>query len=294
MAAAREVLPRRRLRPRPKRNTLAPVRLLPSEEARARDGMEQEAFEAEAERLLRAARADGVTLRLLGALAFKQRCPRHARLQETLKRLYTDIDFAAYSKQARQLRALLAREGYVEDEMTYVESEGSRMVLNHPATALHLDVFLDKLEFCHTVRWNGRLEQEEDTIPLAEMLMQKMQIVQINEKDLIDTITLLLEFPLGDSDDDTINMDRVAGICAKDWGWWRTLTMNLGKVRQMAEHYEQLTDDETRRLSDQVQAALDRIEAEPKSMSWKLRSKVGDRKKWYRDVGELVGTPEDA
>jgi hypothetical protein len=70
--------------------------------------------------------------------------------------------------------------------------------------------------------------------------------------------------------------------------------MNLGKVRQMAEHYEQLTDEETARVASQVQAALDRIEAEPKSMSWKLRAKVGDRKKWYRDVGELMAAPEDA
>src|SRR6059036_3718327 len=119
--------------------------------------MDKEDFEAEADRLLRAARAEGVTLRLLGALAFKRRCPLHSRLQETLKRVYTDIDFAAYGKQARQLRAVLAREGYVEDEMTYVESEGSRMVLNHQATGLHVDVFLDKLDFCHTVLWNGRL-----------------------------------------------------------------------------------------------------------------------------------------
>src|SRR6266498_1168312 len=234
--------------------------------------MDKEAFEAEAERLLRAARADGVTLRLLGALAFKRRCPRHARLQETLKRMYTDIDFAAYGKQARQLRALLAREGYVEDEMTYVESEGSRMVLNHPATTLHLDVFLDKLEFCHTVRWNGRLEQEEDTIPLAEMLMQKMQIVQINEKDVIDTI----------------NVGLVAGVCAGDWGWWRTLTMNLAKVKQIAAAYPQLSDQEKLRVAQQVDDALARIETKPKSLGWKIRAKVGDRKKWYRDVGELA------
>jgi hypothetical protein len=288
LAAAREDLRRRRLRPQPKRNKLAPVRLLPSEEAHARDGMDKEAFEAEAERLLRAARADGVTLRLLGALAFKRRCPRHARLQEALKRLYTDIDFAAYGKQARQLRALLAREGYVEDEMTYVESEGSRMVLNHPATTLHLDVFLDKLEFCHTVRWNGRLEQEEDTIPLAEMLMQKMQIVQINEKDVIDTIMLLLEHPLGDRDGDTINVGLVAGVCAGDWGWWRTLTMNLAKVKQIAAAYPQLSDQEKLRVAQQVDDALAHIEAKPKSLGWKIRAKVGDRKKWYRDVGELA------
>jgi hypothetical protein len=250
--------------------------------------LEKAEFEAEADRLLGLARVAGVTLRLLGAVAFARRCPNHAYLRERLGRHYTDIDFAAYGSDADGIRSMLAAAGYVDDPHVYVGSEGSRLVAEHPGIGMHIDVFLDKLEFCHTVPWKGRLELDPETIPLAEMLLQKMQIVEINEKDLIDTITLLLEYPLGDSDRDTINIGRVAQLCAKDWGWWRTLTMTLDKVRQMAEHYEELTDEETARVRDQVREALDRIEAEPKSMSWKIRSKVGDRKKWYRDVGELM------
>jgi hypothetical protein len=250
--------------------------------------LDKQAFEAEGDRLVAAANAEGVALRLLGALAFAKRCPRHSYLQATLNRVYTDIDFAAYGKQVKEVRALLSREGFMEDELMYVESEGSRMVLNHPGTDLHLDVFLDKLEFCHTVLWGGRLETHPSTIPLAEMLMQKMQIVQINEKDIIDTIMLLLEHPLGDEDGDVINLGLVSRVCAKDWGWWRTLTMNLGKVKQMAASYAALGEDEKGRVADQVDAALARIEREPKSMGWKMRARIGDRKKWYRDVGELA------
>jgi hypothetical protein len=249
--------------------------------------VDKQAFEAEGDRLVALADGQGVTLRLLGALAFAKRCPRHAYLQETLKRVYTDIDFAAYGKDVKPIRAFLAGEGFLEDELTYVESEGSRMVLNHPATGLHLDVFLDKLAFCHTIPWKGRLESHGATIPLAEMLMQKMQIVQINEKDIIDTIMLLLEHSLGDEDGDVINIGLVAGVCAKDWGWWRTLTMNLGKVRQAAGAYD-LTVEEAERVVTQVDAAMQRIEDEPKSMGWRMREKVGDRKKWYREVGELA------
>ena len=249
--------------------------------------MDKQAFEAEGDRLVALADGQGVALRLLGALAFAKRCPRHAYLQETLKRVYTDIDFAAYSRDVKKVRALLADEGFVEDDFTYVESEGSRMVLNHPRTGLHLDVFLDKLEFCHTIPWKGRLETHEATIPLAEMLMQKMQIVQINEKDIIDTIMLLLEHRLGDEDGDVINIGLVAGVCAKDWGWWRTLTMNLGKVRQAAGAYD-LTVEEAGRVVAQVDAAMQRIEDEPKSMGWRMRAKIGDRKKWYREVSELA------
>ncbi|HZB01670.1 MAG TPA: hypothetical protein VE800_06150 [Actinomycetota bacterium] len=250
--------------------------------------LEKAEFEAEADRLLGLARDAGVTLRLLGAVAFARRCPNHAYLRERLGRHYTDIDFAAYGREADRVREMLAGAGYVDDPHVYVGSEGTRLVAEHAGIGMHIDVFFDKLEFCHTVPWKGRLELDAETIPLAELLLQKMQIVEINEKDLIDAITLLLEFPLGDTDRNTINIARVAQLCAKDWGWWRTLTMNLDKVRQMAEHYEQLTDEETARVRDQVRAAFDRIDAEPKSMSWKLRARIGDRKKWYRDVGELT------
>ncbi len=255
--------------------------------------MDRAGFESEADRLIAAAERQGVTLRVLGALAFKRRCPRHSYLQDALGREYTDIDFAGYGKQVERIRAVLASAGYVEDEMVYVESEGSRLILNHPGTGLHLDVFLDKLEFCHTIRFAGRLEVDPYTIPLAEMLMQKMQIVEINEKDIVDTIMLLLEHPLGDTDGDTIDIGRVAGVCARDWGWWRTLTMNLRKVERMATSYPQLGDEDKARVAAQVASALARIDAEPKSLSWKMRAKVGDRKKWYRDVGELAPAMEE-
>lgn len=254
--------------------------------------MDKATFEHEADRLLGLAAEQDVVLRLVGALAFARRCPKHVYLQEALGREYTDIDFAAYGREADRISAVLSGAGYVADPHVFVESGGSRMVLLNAETGLHLDVFLDKLEFCHTVPWKGRLEIDEHTIPLAEMLMQKMQIIEINEKDLIDTIMLLLEHPFTD-DDGGVNIARVAKVCAKDWGWWRTLTMNLGNVEQMAASYTQLPADEKRRVADQVAAARARLEGEPKSLGWRLRARVGDRKKWYRDVGELQPAMED-
>jgi hypothetical protein len=249
--------------------------------------VERETFEAEADRLLDAAREAGVTLRLLGALAFRHRCPRYGRLQDQLGRKYTDIDFAGYGREVSGVRRVLVAHGYAEDSGLYVESEGSRMVFEHPDTHLHLDVFLDKLEFSHTISWKGRLEVDEVTIPMAELVLEKMQILEINEKDLIDTIMLLLEHPLGDTDDDTINVWLMARLCAEDWGLWRTTTMNLAKTAQMAQTYDQLDANEKGRVSEQVAAILRRIEAEPKGRKWRWRSRIGDRKKWYRDVGEL-------
>jgi hypothetical protein len=177
--------------------------------------------------------------------------------------------------------------GYVEEREVFIVSEGDRSIFNHPTNGLHVDVFYDKLDFSHVVSWVNRLEIDRPTIPLSELLMEKMQIFQINEKDIIDTIMLLLEHPFGDTDREVINIDRIAQILARDWGLYRTMTMNLVKVRQLAASYTQLSKENTTQIIQQVDRALAVIDAAPKSTSWKLRARVGDRVKWYKDVDEV-------
>jgi hypothetical protein len=248
---------------------------------------ERERFENEVRRIVEAGSGAGVTLRLLGSLAFQFHCPEYGFLQEKMGRAYTDIDFAGYGKEAKNVRALMAGLGYGEDKEVWVVSEGGRAIFNHTSLDLHVDVFYEKLDFCHVIPWAGRLEQDSPTIPLAELLLEKMQIVQINEKDVIDTIMLLLEHPLGESDRETINMKRVAKLCAEEWGLWRTATMNLNKVRHLAAGYPQLSDKQKTDVAVQVEGAIAHIEAAPKSMAWRMRARVGDRVKWYKDVDEV-------
>jgi hypothetical protein len=185
------------------------------------------------------------------------------------------------------VQALMAKLGYTDNQEVFIVSGGERSIFDRAEVGLHIDVFWEKLDFCHVIRWTGRLEVDSPSIPLAELLLEKMQIVQINEKDVIDTIMLLLEHPLGDIDQEVINMKRIAELCAADWGLWRTTTMNLDKVRQLAQGYDQLTAEQKAAVEQQVNAALARIEKEPKSMAWRLRSRVGDRVKWYKDVDEV-------
>jgi hypothetical protein len=251
------------------------------------DAAERQRFEQEVARIVGAATEGKVVLRLLGSLAFQLHCPQFGSLQAKMGRAYTDIDFASYGKQAKKVSELLSRLGYQENREIFVVTEGSRAIFENPSNRLHVDVFYEKLDFCHVVPWNGRLEADTPTIPLAEMLLEKMQIVQINEKDVIDTIMLLLEHPLGSGDRETINMDRVAGLCGSDWGLWRTVTMNLDKVGRLALGYPQLEAADKERVTQQVTAALGRIESEPKSMAWRIRARVGDRVKWYKDVDEV-------
>ena len=252
------------------------------------DSAERERFENELKRIIAASEEAGVLLRVIGSLAFQMHCSQYGYLQQAMGRAYTDIDFAAYRNQVKEIKAMMAGLGYVEDREVFIVSNGERSIFYLQGSDLHIDIFFDKLDFSHVISWNERLEVDSPTIPLAELLLEKMQIVQINEKDIIDTIMLLMEHPLGDSDEETINIHLVAALCGKDWGLWRTTTMNLDKVKQMAGTYPQLTDQQQAYVASQVDQALERIEAEPKSMSWRMRSRVGDRVKWYKDVDEVM------
>jgi hypothetical protein len=252
------------------------------------DAAERAKFENEVRRIVAAGNDAGVALRLLGSLAFQLHCPAFGGLQAKMGRAYTDIDFASYQKQSRPIRDLLTGPlGYTEDREVFINSEGSRAIFENPANGLHVDIFFDKLDFCHVIRWDGRLDVDSPTLPLAELLLEKMQIVKINEKDVIDTIMLLLEHALGAGDHETVNLPLVARLCAAEWGLWRTTTMNLNKVKQLAQNYPQLTAEEKAKVAVQVDAALAAIIAEPKPLAWKLRDKIGDRVKWYKDVDEV-------
>lgn len=248
---------------------------------------ERDKFEKELVRIIEASDNAGLLLRVIGSLAFQMHCPKYGYLQAAMGRAYTDIDFAAYRKQTREIKSLMAGLGYVENREVFIISEGNRSIFENNHNGLHIDVFFDKLDFCHIISWVDRLEVDSPTIPLSEMLLEKMQIVKINEKDVIDTIMLLLEHPFGDHDQETINIALIAQLCAKDWGLWRTTTMNLDKVGKLAHGYSQLDEGQKAQVVSQVEQALARIEAEPKSMAWRLRARVGDRVKWYKDVDEV-------
>jgi len=251
------------------------------------DHAEREKFENELKRILKASSDSGIIMRVIGSLAFQMHCQKFGYLQAAMGRAYTDIDFAAYHKQTKEIQILMSGLGYKENREVFIVSEGDRAIFEKAEIGIHLDVFYEKLAFSHVIYWNNRLEVDNPSIPLAELLLEKMQIVQINEKDIIDTIMLLLEHPLGDKDNETINIKYVAGLCSNDWGLWRTTTMNLDKVHKLAHGYTQLTVEDKEKIDSQVNKALTEIEQEPKSLAWRLRARVGDRVKWYRDVDEV-------
>jgi hypothetical protein len=249
--------------------------------------MEQQEFLDYAYRIVEEGQQRGATLRLLGAVAFHVHCPVHRSFQAKAGRAFTDLDFAAYFKHYEAIRSVFNTLGFWEDREVAVVYARQRLVFNDPNSTLHVDIFFDKLDFCHPIPWAGRLEVDTPTIPLAEMLLEKMQIVKLNEKDVIDTLMLIREHTLDSSDSDTINAIRIARLCAQDWGLWRTLTTNLPKVMDLSGDYAWLDMDDRAVIQQRIDQLLAVISQEPKSLAWKARSLVGDRVQWYKDVHEV-------
>jgi hypothetical protein len=228
-----------------------------------------------------------VIMRLIGALAFRTHCPQYGYIQDALGRVFTDIDFASYNRFFKDIIRVMADLGYQEDKMVTRLFGEKRLLFHDPANGRHIDVFFDKLEFSHVLPLVGRLEAEALTLPLAELLLAKMQIVRLNEKDLIDTIMLLREHPIGEGDEETINAPVICALTGDDWGLWRTVTGNLKLVGEFLNGYPQLTDDDRRVVQERIAELRARIDAQPKTMRWEVRSVIGERVKWYKDVEEL-------
>jgi hypothetical protein len=245
------------------------------------------AMMVEAERLTAEGKKRDLHLRLLGAMAFQAHCPRHSFLTAKLGRALSDIDFAAYTKEVGKIGKMMKELGYVDNPVITALFGHKRMIWDNESNGQHVDIFFDKLQMNHDIPFDHRLELEELTIPLADMLLEKMQIVNINEKDVIDIIMLLREHAIGHAAPETIDTGYVTAFLSNDWGFYYTVTENLKKIQNRLPYFGELTEEDRADISRKIQTLLKIIEDEPKTLGWKMRAKVGTKKKWYREVEEL-------
>jgi hypothetical protein len=245
-------------------------------------------FIEQAHKILEQAGQRKLTLRLVGALAFNLHCPSYNFIQRETNRFFTDIDFMAYIQQKSGIEKMFTDMGYIDDPRIKTLPGLKRSIFFSRNQPWHSDVFYDTLDFCHEINFRGRLELDYPTISLVDLLLEKMQIIKLNEKDVIDTLMLLREHDVGDHNDEMINVNYLARLCKADWGLWKTVTMNLAKVDNLAGDYEVLTAADRQIIRDRLNRAKLRIEQEPPSLRWTLRSRIGERIKWYRDVDEVM------
>jgi hypothetical protein len=241
---------------------------------------------AEGQRLLaRAAEAD-VALRLLGGVAIKLRAP--GELQPAFKRSYADLDFVTKKRTAGRAAELFRAEGYTPHVPFNALHGQERMLFFDEEHERQVDVFVGSFHMSHKIPLEERLDVDPVSIPLGELLLTKLQIAELNEKDVRDALALLDGHPVGDADGETVNAGRIAALCAADWGLWRTITGNLDTCCALAPGYDVPNRAE---VEARLREVLHRIEAEPKTRGWRLRAKIGERKRWYELPEEVAGGP---
>jgi hypothetical protein len=235
----------------------------------------------EAIALARGAADAGLGLKLLGGLAVRVLCPQFPpRL-----RAGQDMDFVCLSKGRKNVSAYLEKNGCQPDKR-FNNLNGDRQMYFTAPSGRPIDVMVDRLTMCHTLDLRPAFGKLPLTIDAVDVLLSKLQIVELNEKDARDTLHLLSGVPVSGSGADgsgaSIDSERFGKVLGADWGWWRTVTGNLGKLPALAdEHPELVPPDPPLDPIAQSRRLLELAESAPKSVKWRLRSNVGDRVRWY-------------
>jgi hypothetical protein len=226
---------------------------------------------------------------VLGGLAVKVHSP-HAN-HRSLERKYPDIDFVTDKSSAKKLLDFLPGMGYTPNKTFNTLSGDRRQLWYDEAQGRQIDIFIGDFTMCHTLPLADRLEVEPLTLPLAELFLSKAQIVELNRKDILDLLALILDHEVGPSDQETINSALIAGLCAKDWGLYTTVSMTLQKLRDfLDEGSVDLDEAEVQTVKRRLVALEKAMDEAPKSMGWKMRARVGTRVRWYEEVEEVQRT----
>lgn len=249
-------------------------------------------FLDEARRIVEEGEKQGLILRAMGGVGIRLATLEHEELGQRLGRLgegeqeFTDLDFVSYKKQRKQIRGFFESLGYSKRRATLSSAASERQIYFQEDGWFFVDVFFDKLKVAnHRLDFRGRLELSPLTLSPTDLLLEKLQIVRLSEKDFKDSLMLLFAHELAEQDgEDTINAAYVGTLLSKDWGFWYTLTTNLKGITDLLPTVEALSDDERRIITGRVDELLAHIDAQPKSMGWKARSKIGPKKRWYEPV----------
>jgi hypothetical protein len=225
-----------------------------------------------------------LVLRASAGVGFKMHCNGIAQKYAVLNRSLHDIDFVGRSQNLRKITGVMESQGFVKVPTSLNAAFSSREIYYHPKARVEVDVFLDRLQMNHTIELKDRLELDSPTITISDLLLQKLQIVQLNMKDLTDLIMLLSEHDLGKTEKEEVNLPYIAKILSEDWGFYYTACMNLQKIVGQLPQVDGLDGWIVEEVSKKTSGILESVERHPKSLGWRLRAKVGTSKRWYREV----------
>lgn len=253
-----------------------------------------DALQEQAVALVTGASAEDLTVRVVGSTGIRLHCAEASATMDALGRPAKDIDVVVRHGHRGRLRSWLEARGWIVDRDLLVAMEGERFAFSHPDLGLCLDVFVEKLEFCHTIDLDGRWERHPTTIPIEDLLLQKLQVHDCKPSDVVDAAVVLATHDVvaGGGHDEVIDSAYVAGLLARDWGFHRDATANLERVRRAVAPGGDIGLDAggARRVEAGAATLTDAIEQTKKTMAWKMRARMGERMQWWHDVNEREAT----
>jgi hypothetical protein len=259
-----------------------------AEPVAVRAGEPLEEMIGEARRLVDSATRQGITVRLLGGVAvYLQGAPAGPLLPRPIG----DIDLAIKRGSRGAVTGMLTAAGYLPDEMFNALQGVRRLLFYGQANGRKLDIFIGEFSMCHVIPITDRLDRDPITIPLAELLLTKLQIVELTERDQRDIYSLCHHHHVSSGDGSGIEGDYVAEICARDWGLWRTAKATVERCNANLAGYD-LEPEQSTLIAERLDVLWGLIEQAPKSAKWRLRNRVGDRVRWYAQPEENT-TPAD-
>ena len=227
---------------------------------------------ASAQHLVDIARAQKLEIRLLGGVAVALHCPE----RNNPGRSYRDIDAFIPAKTQSRVSAVLIAAGYVADKEFNLLNGDTRLLFHDPRTQRQIDVFVGNFSMCHTIPLSTQADPY--TVHVAELLLTKLQIFELNPKDAYDGCTLLSTLLIGTASTHAATRTRIAALCGADWGLWRTFTMNLDRCVVYAQEHHA---DDAVTVAREVQALTQFLANAPKTLGFKTRALIGDKVRWY-------------
>jgi hypothetical protein len=210
----------------------------------------------------------------------------HCVVLKFCEREYADIDLIGLSRQTDGIEKLFKELGYTENKSIRITTSFNQMQFFKKNVDNHIDVFLDILRMEHNIDLRMRLHIEEYTISISDILATKLQILELNEKDVRDILSIVKDLPLGETDTSgMINLNYIGQLCSRDWGLCKDVLSNIDKCIGMITTYD-LTSEEVEEVKGKMLEIKEKIVKYPKTLRWRLRAIIGERIAWHNVVEE--------
>lgn len=225
-------------------------------------------------RLNRVSREKQIIVRLGGSAGIALLCCERG-FQKTFEP--HDLDVVVCQEHAGSLSGVLQHMGAKPDVNIALASGGDRE--RYGWCSLQVDVFIDPFRMCHDIHLGERLTWFPETLSPGDLLITKMQNISMKESDCLHIAWLLKAYPLASNKD--MYGRVVASTCGTSWGLWETTRQNCGYLQEAWMNCRERAFPEG---NLQIHILLSMLATCPKNAKWRLRSLVGRRLKWYREV----------